>query len=80
MKEDVTSVQQDSGSIGAEKYALQEGAESWKQEYDDCRAILFKLVALKKMKDTKGKTEAYLERQPLAWEEAKLFLSKYQHL
>lgn len=60
-------------------HGIEEGSESWKAEYDNCRAVLVELVVLKKNKDRYGKTEEYLTRQPLAWETAKSFLSKYQH-
>jgi hypothetical protein len=56
-----------------------EGAELWKAEYDNCRAILTELVYLKTLKESKGKTEEYEQRQPLAWIAAKKFLEKYQH-
>lgn len=59
---------------------LEEGAELWRAEYDNCRAILAELVYLKTLKDSKGKTEEYEQRQPLAWIAAKKFLEKYQHL
>lgn len=58
---------------------LEEGSELWKAEYDNCRAILTELVYLKTLKDTKGKTEEYEQRQPLVWITAKKFLEKYQH-
>jgi len=60
--------------------AIYEGAELWKQEYDDCRKRLQELVTLKTMKDTEGKTEEYQKRQPIAWQDAIEFLSQYQHL
>lgn len=60
-------------------YAMEEGAESWKAEYDNCRAILQALVELKDHKDLYGKTEHYQITQPKTWEAAKKFLSKYQH-
>lgn len=59
--------------------AVYEGAELWKQEYDDCRRLLQDLVTLKKIKDTDGKTDFYLKRQPELWAAAELFLSTYQH-
>lgn len=62
---------------------LEEGAELWKAEYDNCRAILRELVDLKNIKDTDSTKEAildYLKRKPKAWQAAKQFLSKYQHL
>lgn len=58
---------------------LEEGSESWKAEYDNCRAILVELVSLKKNKERYGKTEEYLSRQPFAWKSAKDFLKTYQH-
>jgi hypothetical protein len=58
---------------------LEEGSELWKAEYENCRAILTELVYLKTLKDTKGKTDEYEQRQPLAWIAAKKFLEKYQH-
>ena len=61
-------------------HGLEEGCEQWKAEYDNCRAILQFLVELKRVKDTEGKTEYYEKNQPLAWEGAKRFLEKYQHL
>lgn len=59
---------------------LEEGSEQWQSEYNFCRAILKELVQLKEIKDKDGKTEDYLKRQPLVWQAAKDFLSKYQHL
>jgi hypothetical protein len=56
-----------------------EGADQWKAEYDTCREILQHLVTLKQVKDTQGKDDEYMKRQPLAWEKAKRFLEKYQH-
>lgn len=73
----------------AEKYAaekdliikgIEESTENWKAEYDNCRALLNELVALKELKDKEGKTDDYLFRQPIAWEQAKVFLKDYQHL
>jgi DNA-binding Lrp family transcriptional regulator len=58
---------------------IEEGSELWKAEYDNCRAILTELVYLKTLKDSKGKTEEYNQRQPLVWIAAKKFLEKYQH-
>ena len=72
----------------AEKYAaekdliihgLEEGAENWKAEYDNCRKILQRLVDLKNVKDLEGKSVFYETNQPLAWQDAKEFLSMYQH-
>lgn len=64
--------------------ALKEGSELWKSEYDNCRDILKELVDLKIMKESlyKGNADGreYAERKPKAWEAAKQFLSKYQHL
>jgi hypothetical protein len=60
-------------------YGLEEGCESWKAEYDNCRAILSELVEVKKIKDDKGETIEYLTRQPEAWKAAKEFLMNYQH-
>ena len=64
-------------------HGLQEGAESWKAEYDNCRALLQELVSLKVMKENlyKGNPDGkeYAERKPKAWEAAKQFLSTYQH-
>lgn len=60
--------------------AIYEGAELWRQEYDDCRKILKELVDLKMVKEFEGKTEEYKERQPLAWMAAIEFLNVYQHL
>lgn len=59
---------------------IEEGAENWKAEYDNCRVLLNELVALKELKDKDGKTDDYLFRQPIAWEQAKEFLKDYQHL
>lgn len=61
-------------------HGLNEGAENWEQEYKDCRRRLQELVDLKELKDTEGKTEDYLKRQPEAWQAAKEFLSKYTHI
>jgi hypothetical protein len=58
---------------------LEEGSMNWKSEYDNCRAILQQLVQLKEIKDSAGKTEDYLKRQPLVWNAAKEFLKVYQH-
>jgi hypothetical protein len=58
---------------------LEEGSENWKAEYDNCRAILSELVAVKKINDEQGKTIEYLSRQPEAWKAAKEFLINYQH-
>lgn len=58
---------------------LEEGAEAWKAEYENCRNILWALVELKNEKDKYGKTESYLAQQPKMWERAKQFLEKYQH-
>ena len=62
---------------------LQEGAESWKAEYDNCRALLQELVSLKVMKENlyKGNPDGkeYAERKPKAWQAAQQFLSTYQH-
>lgn len=60
-------------------YGIEEGAEQWKAEYDNCRAILQMLVELKRVKDTEGKNEFYETNQPITWEAAKKFLEKYQH-
>jgi hypothetical protein len=60
--------------------AVYEGAEFWKQEYDDCRRILTELVELKAIKTLEGKTQEYERRQPMAWQDAIEFLSEYQHL
>lgn len=59
--------------------AVYEGADNWKQEYDECRKILIDLCALKKEKDSLGKTDHYLEKQPEAWKNAFEFIVKYQH-
>lgn len=59
--------------------AVWEGAEMWKQEYDNCRQLLNELMQLKVIKDRAGKTDDYLKRQPIAWNAAKEFLKKYQH-
>ena len=63
---------------------LNEAADNWKAEYDNCRAILKELVDLKIMKENlyKGNPDGkeYAERKPLAWEAAKKFLESYQHL
>ena len=59
---------------------IEEGAENWKAEYDNCRKLLTALVELKHEKDTNGKTEWYLSQQPRVWEAAKKFLENYQHL
>lgn len=64
----------------AEINAVYEGAELWHTEYNDCRNILKQLVDLKDEKDHQGKTRHYYEVQPLAWEAAKKFLKKYQHI
>ena len=58
---------------------LEEGAMSWKYEYDNCRALLKALVQLKEIKDKDGKTEFYLKNQPIVWDNAKKFLENYQH-
>lgn len=60
-------------------HGLEEGAASWKAEYDNCRSLLSELVSLKNIKDNEGKTENYLEPQPEAWEKAKIFINQYQH-
>ena len=59
--------------------AISEGSEQWRAEYDNCREILKELVNLKVLKDSKGKTEYYLQNQPLLWEKAIKFLDQYQH-
>ena len=61
-------------------HGITEGSENWEQEYNDCRRRLQELVDLKELKDTQGKTEDYLKRQPEAWQAAKEFLSKYTHI
>lgn len=61
------------------EYALAEGANLWKLEYDDCRRILRELVELKVVKDAHGKTEEYVRRKDVAWKKAVEFLSQYQH-
>jgi hypothetical protein len=57
--------------------------ESWKAEYDNCRALLQELVSLKVMKENlyKGNPDGkeYAERKPKAWQAAQQFLSTYQH-
>jgi hypothetical protein len=60
-------------------HGINEGSEIWKAEYNNCRVLLNELVALKELKDKEGKTNDYLFRQPLAWEQAKEFLKNYQH-
>ena len=61
-------------------HGITEGSENWEQEYNDCRRHLQELVDLKELKDSEGKTEYYLKRQPAAWKSAKEFLSKYTHI
>lgn len=58
---------------------LTEGAEQWKAEYDNCRAILENLVELKNWKDQGINIHAYAARKPSAWEAARMFLEQYQH-
>jgi hypothetical protein len=58
---------------------LERGSEKWQSEYDTCRVLLNELVALKELKDKEGKTNDYLFRQPIAWNQAKEFLRDYQH-
>lgn len=70
---------------------LEEGAELWKQEYDNCRAILQELADLKVIKDKIDNmppyqqglnsimVEDYKRKKPLVWERAKEFLKTYQH-
>jgi len=57
--------------------------ESWKAEYDNCRALLQELVSLKVMKENlyKGNPDGkeYAERKPKAWQAAQQFLLTYQH-
>lgn len=50
-------------------------------QHEKCRRLLMELVQLKELKDTSGKTEDYLKRQPLAWEQAREFLNlpKIEH-
>lgn len=66
-------------NIEAACNAMAEGADLWKQEYISARAIIKELVDLKFIKDNFGKTDEYLERQPVAWENAITFLSNFQH-
>lgn len=61
-------------------HGLEEGAENWKSEYDNCRALLQELVYLKSIKDIEEYKDQYESRKPKAWAAAKEFLSKYQHL
>lgn len=60
-------------------HGLEEGAESWKAEYDNCRNILEGLVTLKEWKDKNINMDQYAKLKPLQWERAKEFLKKYQH-
>lgn len=60
-------------------YGLEEGAENWKAEYDNCRTILEFLVKLKEWKDGNINMDQYVKLKPIAWERAKEFLKKYQH-
>ena len=57
--------------------------ESWKAEYDNCRALLQELVSLKVMRENlyKGNPDGkeYAERKPKAWQAAQQFLLTYQH-
>lgn len=39
---------------------------------------LQELVELKRLKDSQGKTEEYLQRQPLAWAEAGRLVEEYK--
>lgn len=66
-------------SMVAQLHAVYEGADQWKQEYNDARSLLQQLWELKFVKNREGKTEAYQQRQPKVWEKVELFLSSYQH-
>lgn len=59
--------------------AVYQGAASWQDEYDAARKLLAELLDLKQLKDAHGKTTAYLDRQPKAWDAVAKFLDNYQH-
>ena len=47
------------------------GWEEGEAERKRLRSALVELVALKDLKDTEGRTAAYEQRQPLAWQAAR---------
>lgn len=71
---------------------IAEGAEQWKAEYDNCRAILQELVSLKEIKDRLELVQQkdqnhkfineyaeYVVGKKKAWKSANNFLEKYTH-
>lgn len=60
-------------------HGVEEGAEAWKSEYDNCLNILEGLVTLKDWKDRSINMDQYEKLKPLQWERAKEFLKTYQH-
>lgn len=49
-----------------------------RKENDELRSALQELVGLKQLKDSQGKTEDYLIRQPSAWERAMKIINQKQ--
>jgi hypothetical protein len=49
---------------------------SLKERIEELEKVLTGLVNLKELKDTEGKTEIYLQLQPIAWKRAKEIISK----
>jgi len=45
-------------------------------KYKEARNLLCELMQLKELKDSKGKTDYYLEYQPIAWQKVKKFLDE----
>ena len=89
---DLSIIPPDSNEKDSIIYGLEEGADNWKREYDRCRGILQWLVDLKAIKDNLDKVnvedwneafskenDVYRAQKVKAWEEAKVFLSQYQH-
>jgi len=59
---------------------LKLGIEYWSGKHDEVVKWLWELVDLKELKDTQGKTEEYLQRQPIAWKRAKELIASYQNV
>lgn len=64
--------------------ALDEGAEMWRADYQNCKikfdeamTALEELVELKNIKESSGETEDYLKRKPKAWERAKIAVEAF---
>lgn len=55
---------------------LQSSLTEKEKMVNELEKVLTGLVNLKELKDTEGKTEIYLQLQPIAWKQAKELLNK----